>query len=222
MQADAGFVEHIEHARQAAADLASQADALAFAAGQGAAGAVKVEIIEPDIVEEAKPFVDFFQDRLGNLLLLIGQCLVDAAEPDQSVADAHARWRGDVDARDFDGQSLRLQTRAVAGFARLRRLVFRQFFAHPRAIGLQQAAVEVANDALKCLAHGIFLAPVFERQINSHAAGTVQDDKLLFGEQILPRGIQIEAISLRQAGQHLHIIWAWRVRLRPRHNRALF
>ena len=48
----------------------------------------------------------------------------------------------------------------------------------------------------------------------------MQDDQLLFGEQILPRGIEVEAIRLRQAGQHLHIIGAGRVGFRPRHNRA--
>ena len=124
VQADARLIEHIEHARQAGADLAGQADALAFAAGQGAAGAVKVEIIEAHIVEEAKPFVDFLQDRLGNLLLLIGQGLVDAAEPDQRISNAHFRGCGDIDACDFDAECLRLEARAVAGFARLRGLIF--------------------------------------------------------------------------------------------------
>jgi hypothetical protein len=37
VQADAGFVQHVEHARQAGADLAGEADALAFPARQGAA-----------------------------------------------------------------------------------------------------------------------------------------------------------------------------------------
>ena len=34
MQADAGFIQHIEHAHQARADLGGEADALRFAAGQ--------------------------------------------------------------------------------------------------------------------------------------------------------------------------------------------
>ena len=36
VQADRGLVEHVEHARQAAADLAGEADALALAAAQRA------------------------------------------------------------------------------------------------------------------------------------------------------------------------------------------
>ena len=35
VQADAGFIQHIQHAGQCAADLGRQADALAFAAGKG-------------------------------------------------------------------------------------------------------------------------------------------------------------------------------------------
>src|SRR5438270_3400401 len=63
VEADRGLVEDVEHAREAAADLAGEADALAFAARQRAAGAVEVEIIEADIVEEAQALVDFLEDR---------------------------------------------------------------------------------------------------------------------------------------------------------------
>ncbi len=40
VQADGGLVQHVEHARQARADLAGEADALAFPARQRAAGPV--------------------------------------------------------------------------------------------------------------------------------------------------------------------------------------
>ena len=54
VEADRRLVEDVEHARQAGADLAGEADALALAAGQGAAGAVEVEVIEPDIVRGSR------------------------------------------------------------------------------------------------------------------------------------------------------------------------
>ena len=73
VQADAGFVEDVEHARQAAADLAGEADALALAARQRAAGAVEVEIVEADIVEEAEPLDDLLQDALGDRVLLVAE-----------------------------------------------------------------------------------------------------------------------------------------------------
>ncbi len=75
MEADRGLVEDVEDAREAGADLRRQADALAFAAGEGAAGAVEVEVIEPDIVEEAEALVDFLEDGLGDLVLLRGELL---------------------------------------------------------------------------------------------------------------------------------------------------
>src|SRR5690606_18156287 len=75
VQADAGLVEHVEHAAEPAADLAGEADALALPAGEGAAGAVEVEVVEPDIVEEAEPLVDFLEDGLGDLVLRIGELL---------------------------------------------------------------------------------------------------------------------------------------------------
>jgi hypothetical protein len=49
VQADGRLVEHIEHAGQARADLAGQADALALAARQGARGARQVEVVEADV-----------------------------------------------------------------------------------------------------------------------------------------------------------------------------
>ena len=78
VEADAGLVEHVEHARQPAADLAGEADALALAARQRAAGAVEVEVVEPDVVEEAQPLVDFLEDGAGDLLLRVGRAVGQA------------------------------------------------------------------------------------------------------------------------------------------------
>ena len=92
VEADRRLVEDVEHARQARADLAGEADALALAARQGAAGAVEVEIIEPDIVEEAEPLVDLLEDRAGDLVLGRGELLVEGREPGERVGDRAARW----------------------------------------------------------------------------------------------------------------------------------
>src|SRR3546814_482767 len=100
VEADARFVEDVEHTRQAAANLAGEADALALAAAQRAAGAVEVEIIEPDIVEEAEPLVDLFQDRLRDLLLRVVQLFLERAEPVERVRHRPLRRQADVLARD--------------------------------------------------------------------------------------------------------------------------
>src|SRR5215208_7090772 len=68
VEADARLVEDVEDSRQARADLAGEADALALAAGQGAGGAVEVEVIQADIVEEAEALVNLLEDGPGDLL----------------------------------------------------------------------------------------------------------------------------------------------------------
>jgi hypothetical protein len=52
VQADRGFVQHIEHAGQPRADLRRQADALALAAAERAGGARQRQVIEADIEQE--------------------------------------------------------------------------------------------------------------------------------------------------------------------------
>src|SRR5207237_8413089 len=76
VEADRGLVEDVEDAREAAADLAGEADALAFATGERAACAVKVEVVETDIVEEAEALVDLLEDDLGDFVLGGGELLV--------------------------------------------------------------------------------------------------------------------------------------------------
>src|SRR6185503_10847598 len=120
VEADRGLVEDVEDSGEAGADLAGEADALAFAARQGAAGAVEVEVIEPDIVEEAQAFVDLFEDRSGDLVLGLGELGVESVEPPERVGDASAGRHADVLAGDLDRQRLGLEAGAAADFARAR------------------------------------------------------------------------------------------------------
>ena len=70
VEADRRLVEDVEDARQAAADLRREADALALAAAQRPRLAVEVEIVEPDIVEEAEALDDLLHDPLGDRAVL--------------------------------------------------------------------------------------------------------------------------------------------------------
>ena len=54
MQADRGLIENVHDADQSGADLAGEADALGFAAGQRLRAAVQRQIVEPDVSEEAE------------------------------------------------------------------------------------------------------------------------------------------------------------------------
>src|SRR4051794_19757511 len=164
VEADRGFVEHVEHARQTAADLAGEADALALAAAQRPAGAVEVEIIEPDVVKETEALVDLLEDCLGNLVLGRVEFLVERSEPLERVGDASAGGHRDVLARDLYGECLGLETGSVAHLAGAARLVARQFFAHPRALRLRHSAIEIADHALKRLLHLVASLAVNEAQ----------------------------------------------------------
>jgi len=64
VQADARFVEDVKHAGEIRAELRGKADALRFAAAQGFRGAVKRQIAEADVVEEAEAFLDLRKDVL--------------------------------------------------------------------------------------------------------------------------------------------------------------
>ncbi|MNW10643.1 hypothetical protein D3C71_2078980 [compost metagenome] len=70
MQADRRLVEHIEHAREARADLRRKPDTLAFTTRQRSGVARKAEIFEADIVEEAQAVADFLEDANRDLILL--------------------------------------------------------------------------------------------------------------------------------------------------------
>src|SRR3546814_6314430 len=59
------------------------------------------------------------------------------------------RRHADILARDLHRERFGAQARAMACLARMRRLIFAQPLAHPRAFGLEQAAIEVADHALE-------------------------------------------------------------------------
>ena len=173
VQPDAGFIQHIEHARKPGTNLAGQPDTLAFAAAQRARCAIQIEIVQPHIVEEAKPFVDFLEDRLGNLRLLAGQLSLKRREPAEGIDHRTPGGNADILTRDFHRTCFGFQPRAAAHFAVGRGLIFGKLLAHPRAFGLQQALVEIADHARECLVHVIGFTPILKRQPDHFAARAV-------------------------------------------------
>ena len=73
VEADRGFVEDVQHAAEAAADLAGEADALGFAAGERGGGAAECEVIEADVDEEREAVVDFADEFAGDFLFVGGE-----------------------------------------------------------------------------------------------------------------------------------------------------
>src|SRR6266853_563794 len=73
VQADARFVENIENAAKARADLRGQTDALGFAAGERGGGTVQAEIAEADGKKEIDAFGNFLERTLGDFPLTFGK-----------------------------------------------------------------------------------------------------------------------------------------------------
>ena len=81
VQADAGFVQDVEDVHEFGANLGGQADALAFAAGEGPRGPVQREVIQAHIQHKAHPVVEFLEDIAGNAALAVVQLLREAFQP---------------------------------------------------------------------------------------------------------------------------------------------
>ncbi|EEG34613.1 hypothetical protein NEIFLAOT_00229 [Neisseria flavescens NRL30031/H210] len=175
VQADGGFVQNVHHAGQAAADLAGEADALGFAAGEGFGGAGEIQVIQPDINQKAETFGNFFEDFFGDLFFVAVQIqrfkeLVGFGQrPGGNFVQGFA---ADVNVAGFFAQTCAAAARAGAVV-----LVFAQFFAHGFAVGFAVAAFEIGDDAFEGVAAvegGAAFGQVSE--INDFLARAVQHD----------------------------------------------
>ena len=70
VEADRRLVEHVQHAAQAAADLAGQSNALGFAAGERRRRAAEREVVEADVDQEREPVFDFANQFAGDFLFV--------------------------------------------------------------------------------------------------------------------------------------------------------
>ena len=70
VEADRRLVEDVQDARQAAANLAGQADPLALAAGKGGGPPGEAQVVEADIHEELEPVADLADEVAGDVLLV--------------------------------------------------------------------------------------------------------------------------------------------------------
>jgi hypothetical protein len=100
-------------------------------------------------------------------------------------------------------------------------LVFAELLAHPGALGLEHAAVEIADHAFERLLDVVALAAVDEGERDRLAVGAVEDDAALLVGELVPRGLQVEAVVAGEAAQHLHVVGRGRLALGPGHDGAL-
>ena len=127
------------------------------------------------------------------------QAFIDRAEPTKRIDHGQPGRVADGGGANLDRQGFGLQPRAVAGFARCGTLIFGQFLAHPRAFGLQQAAIEIADDSVESLGHIIGFAAVHKGQADRFTARAIEDYRLDWFGQLVPRRLDCKAIMAREA-----------------------
>jgi hypothetical protein len=67
VEADAWFVEDVQHTDQPGTDLCGETDPLGFAAGEGARSPAQRQILQPHVGEEAEPVGHLLEDRTGDI-----------------------------------------------------------------------------------------------------------------------------------------------------------
>jgi hypothetical protein len=72
MQADGGFIEHVEDAAQPAADLGRQTDSLHLAAGERGGGSSERQVFEADVDKELRSVLYFAGHFAGDFAMFVG------------------------------------------------------------------------------------------------------------------------------------------------------
>ena len=147
VQADGGLVEHVEHADQAAADLAGQADALGLAARERPGRAGQRQVVEADVEQELHALAHFLEHPVGDHVLALGE--LQLGHGADRGFDRQAAQLVDVPAVDGHGQRLGLQPRAVALGAVDLADVLLDLLTRPVRLGLAVAALQPRDDALE-------------------------------------------------------------------------
>ena len=104
MQPDGRFVEQVEYASEAGADLRGEADALGFAARKRRCAAVEVDIPKADALQKSKAGTDLLQQLSGDFLFALLQLHV--GEEGQALCDGQAGDFNDSLVAQIDGAAV--------------------------------------------------------------------------------------------------------------------
>ena len=199
MQADGRLVQHIEHTGQSAADLGGQADALALAAGQRARRPGQREVIQTHALQKLQAVFDLLHDLAADLLLLFGEVRLVLPDKFQLVPDGHLAELADVLVPDGHGKHHRLQALSVAVRTLHAGHKAADFFLHPLAARLAEAALQIFHNALK----GVVVHPAAELvgavHLDLFAVGAVEQGVHRLGAHLLDGRIQRKAVFFTKA-----------------------
>ena len=134
------------------------------------------------------------------LLRQLGEPFAGALRTDSSATSR------DVLAGDLDAQRLGLEPGAVAGLAGHVGEIFLQLLARPLALGFLEAALEIGDDAFERLLGGVAAQAVVIGEFDLVLAGAVEDRVLRLLRQVLPFGVEREAVVLAERVERLDVI----------------
>ncbi len=165
VQTDAGFIENVEHAGEARADLRREPDALRFAAGERPAFAVERQVVEPDIKHEAEARLNFLQNVAGDarFLLRCFQCL----EKPLRLFDRERAELMNVLSADGAGERFGSQARAVTGGAALIAHVGAKPLLRPFTVGVGVAPLHAGDDSFERFVHFMAAHEVGDRFVRA-------------------------------------------------------
>ena len=92
MQSDRGLIQDVHDAGESGADLAGEADALRFAAGERLGAAIERQVVEPHVDQEAQTVGDVLDDLGGDLAAPAAE--IQGAEELERLADRQMRGLG--------------------------------------------------------------------------------------------------------------------------------
>ena len=205
MQSDRRLVEHVEHADQPGADLGGQPDALRLATGQRARGSGQRQVLQPDVEQEAQPRLDFLE-HLARDRLLAGAEREPVEEiravGDRQLADLGDRLRAVLTRGQGDGQDFRLEPRALT--YRARHVAHEALVAllHQLGFGLIQLALQERQHTFEVGVVGAGAAVAVAVADVHLLVAALQNCLARLGRKLAPRGVDVEAHRLAEAGQH--------------------
>ncbi len=218
VQADGGLVQHVEDADETAPDLAGQPDPLRLAARKGAGRPGQRQVVEPDVEQELHPLPNLFEHPVGDHVLAIGQ--LERPHRLHGGLDGEAAELVDVPAADGHGQRLGLETGPPAVRAGHLAHVLLDLLAGPVGLGLAVAPLQPRHDPLEVGVVGAgAVEPVLVGDPDGPVARAVEDQLLVLGLELLPRGLEGEPAELGHARLQSGEVLA--PRPRPRCQRAL-
>ena len=196
VKADGRLVQNIQNACQRRANLGSQSDTLALAAGQGSGGPGQGQVLQTHIHQKAQAGFDLPDNLLGNNRHVPFQ--LEILHEFQLIPDTHGAKIHNAHATHGHSQGNVRQSLAFTHRAGSGGHTFLQLFPGSVGLGFPEAAADVVQDALEgLLQHTHAVAPVIGHT-DFFSLGAVKNHiQRLFGK-LLHRNGQGKVIFLGQ------------------------